>query len=119
MGRSLGSGIAVQVASQRPVIRLVLITPYDGLKDIAAHEYPFLPVGLLLKDKFESWRYAAKITAPTLIIAAGDDELVPRSSTERLKNRFKEGVARYVVIPNAGHNTISDSQSYMTLIKSG
>lgn len=119
VGRSLGSGIAVQVASQRPVIRLVLITPYDGLKDIAANEYPFLPVGLLLKDKFESWRYAAKITAPTLIIAVGNDELVPRSSTDRLKTRFKDGVARYVVIPNAGHNTISDSQSYMTIIKSG
>jgi len=38
IGRSLGSGIAVQVASQRPVARLVLITPYDGLKDIAARE---------------------------------------------------------------------------------
>jgi pimeloyl-ACP methyl ester carboxylesterase len=119
VGRSLGSGIAVQVAGQRPVARLVLITPYDGLKDVAAHEFPFLPVGILLKDKFESWRYAPKITAPTLIIGAGNDELVPRSSTDRLNTRFKEGVARYVVIPNAGHNTISEFQDYMTLIKSG
>ena len=118
IGRSLGSGIAVQVASQRPVARLVLITPYDGLKDIAAQEYPFLPVGLLLKDKFESWRYAPKVTAPTLILAAGNDELVPRSSTDRLKTRFKEGVARYVVIPNVGHNSISDSPNYMSLTKS-
>jgi pimeloyl-ACP methyl ester carboxylesterase len=119
VGRSLGSGIAVQVASRRPVARLVLITPYDGLKDIAAREYPFLPVGLLLKDKFESWRYAPQITAPTLIIAAGNDEVVPGSSTDRLKTRFNAGVARYVVIPNVGHNSISDSPSYMTLIKSG
>ena len=119
VGRSLGSGVAVQVASQRPVARVVLITPYDGLKDIAAREYPFLPVGLLLKDKFESWRYAPRITAPTLILAAGNDEVVPRSSTERLNTRFKSGVARYVVIPNVGHNSISDFSNYMTLIKSG
>ena len=119
VGRSLGSGIAVQVASQRPVDRLVLITPDDGLKDVAAREYPFLPVGLLLKDKFESWRYAPKITAPTLIVAAGNDEVVPRSSTERLRTRFKDGVARFVVIANVGHNTISDSSNYLDLIKSG
>ncbi len=119
IGRSLGSGVAVQVASKRPVARLVLITPYDELKDIASRHYPFIPVGLLLKDKFESWRYAPGITAPTLILAAANDEVVPLSSTERLKTCFREGLARYVVIPNAGHNTISDSPTYMQLIKSG
>jgi hypothetical protein len=119
IGRSLGSGVAVQVASQRPVARLVLVTPYDGLKDIAAKEYPFIPVGLLLLDKYQSWRYAPQVTAPTLILAAGSDEVIPRSSTERLKARFKSGIVRYVVIPGAGHNTISDNSEYMALLKSG
>lgn len=119
IGRSLGSGVAVQVASQRPVARVVLVTPYDGLKDIAAHAYPFFPVGLLLQDRFESWRYAPKISAPTLILAAGNDEVVPRSSTERLRTRFKDGIVHYTVIPDCSHNTISDAPSYLTLIKSG
>lgn len=119
IGRSLGTGVAVQVASQRPVVRLVLVTPYDSFKDIAAKHYPYLPVGLLLRDEFDSWRYAPHITAPTLIIVAGDDEVIPRSSTERLRDRFQSGVARYVVIPDAGHNNVSDSPNYLALLKSG
>jgi hypothetical protein len=119
VGRSLGSGIAVHVASLRPVARLVLVTPFDALKDIAAQEYPFLPVGLFLRDKYESWRYAPGVAAPTLILAAGSDEIIPRSSTERLLTRFKRGIARYVVVPGAGHNTISESPNYLTLLKTG
>jgi uncharacterized protein len=79
----------------------------------------FLPVGLLLRDKFESWRYAPQVLAPTLIIAAGEDQVIPRASTERLRTRFQSGVARYVVIPGAGHNSVSDSSNYMALLKSG
>ncbi|MGB8258935.1 MAG: alpha/beta hydrolase [Terracidiphilus sp.] len=119
IGRSLGTGAAVQVAAARPVSRLVLVTPYDSLSDAAAREYPFLPVNWLMRDKYESWRYAPRITAPTLILAAGQDELIPRSSTERLRGRFREGVVHYVVVPDAGHNSISDSPKYLELLKAG
>lgn len=57
-GRSLGSGVAVHVASLRPVARLVLVTPYDSLYGIAARQFPYVPVRWLLWDTFESWRYA-------------------------------------------------------------
>lgn len=116
IGRSLGTGIAVKLASERPVTRLVLVTPFDSLTDAAAAQYPWLPVRLLLRDKYDSWRYAPQITAPTKIIAAANDEIVPRSSTERLRTRFKPGIATYIVVPDAGHNTISDSPAYMQLI---
>ncbi len=116
VGRSLGTGIAVKLASERPVARLVLITPYDSLADAAAQQYPILPVRLLLRDKFDSWKYAPLVTAPTNIIAAGDDEIIPRASTERLRTRFKPGIATYIVIPGVGHNTISDSADYLRLI---
>ena len=72
-GRSLGSGVAVRLASQRPASRLILITPYDSLQDLATAQFPFVPVKWLLRDKFESWRYAARITVPTLIVAAEHD----------------------------------------------
>ncbi len=119
VGRSLGSGVAVQIAADRPVERLVLITPYNGLVDAAAKAYPYLPNSLLLRDKFESWRYAPRVQAPTLILVAGDDEVIPAASTERLRARFRAGLIHYVVIPGAGHNSISDSPNYMQLIKSG
>jgi pimeloyl-ACP methyl ester carboxylesterase len=119
VGRSLGSGIAVHVASLRPVERLVLVTPYDSLQDIAAHHYPYFPVRWLLLDKYESWRYAPAVKAPTLIIAAEHDEIIPRASSELLQSRFAAGVAAFRVIPGTNHNTISGSPEYMPLLKGG
>ena len=116
IGRSLGAGVAVHLASERPVARLVLVTPFDSLVDVAAAHYPFLPCRWLLLDKYDSWKYAPKVTAPTKIIAAGEDEVVPRASTERLQTRFKEGLVSYVVVHGAGHNTISEDPDYMQLL---
>lgn len=117
IGRSLGSGVAVRLASVRPVERLVLVTPYDSLGDVAAHNYPYLPVRWLLRDKYESWRYAPQVTAPTRIIVAEQDEVIPRASTERLRSRFKGGIASYVVLAGVSHNTISESADYLPLLK--
>ena len=112
VGRSLGSGIAVQVASARPVARLVLVTPYDSVLAIAASRFPYLPVRWLLLDRYESSRHAAQVTAPTLIVAAENDEVIPRASTERLLARFRPGIATLKVIANADHNSVADQREY-------
>ncbi len=112
VGRSLGSGVAVKVASERPVARLVLVTPFDSLADAAAAAYPWLPVRLLMTDRFDSWRYAGKVTAPVRMIAAERDEVIPRASTVRLRGRFAKTSVEYVVIPGVGHNSISDTREY-------
>ena len=117
VGRSLGSGVAVQLASQRPVVRLVLVTPYDSIAEIAARQFPVFPVRWLLQDKFESFKTAPQITMPTLIVAAEHDEVIPRASTDALFNSFRAGVAVFKVVARAGHNTISDSPDYMPLLK--
>jgi pimeloyl-ACP methyl ester carboxylesterase len=117
IGRSLGSGIAIQVASQRPVAKLVLVTPYDSLQDLAAEQFPLFPVRWLLQDKYESWRYAPRIKAPTVILAAGRDEIIPASSTQLLLSRFPPGVATMKVIDGADHNSISDSAAYPSLLR--
>ena len=118
IGRSLGSGVAVWVASQRPLARLILVTPFDSLADPAQAQYPIFPVRWLLRDKFESWRYAPQVTAPTRILVAQNDEVVPRSSSDRLRTRFRAGIASYVVVPNVGHNTIQDDPGYWNLLNS-
>jgi len=116
VGRSLGSGIAVYVASLRPVTRLVLVTPYDSLQELAALQFPYVPVRWLLLDKYESWRFAPQVTAPTLIIAAEHDEVIPRANTELLKSRFRSGLTSFEVVAGSGHNTISNSSEYMRLL---
>lgn len=117
VGRSLGSGIAIRLATQRPVARLVLVTPYDSLQDLAASLYPMFPVRWLLTDKYESGRYARLVTAPTTLIAAERDEVIPRWSTDRLHARFGQGVAKFVVLPRTGHNTISGHPLYLPLLQ--
>ncbi len=117
VGRSLGCGVAVYVASRRPVARLVLVTPFDSLRELAAFHYPYLPARWFLLDKFESTKYAPLVNAPTLILAAERDEIVPRASTDLLASRFRSGLVSLKVVPEAGHNTISDSDQYLRLLR--
>ncbi|MBC7918680.1 MAG: alpha/beta fold hydrolase [Rhodoferax sp.] len=117
VGRSLGSGVAVHLASQRPVARLVLVTPYNSIQELAAQQFPYFPVRWLLQDKFESWRYAEQISAPTLLLAAEHDEVIPSASTQALQTHFPMGVATLKVVRGTGHNTISESPSYVQVLR--
>jgi uncharacterized protein len=105
VGRSLGTGVATYLASQRPVERLALITPYDSIARVAQQDYPVIPVSLLLHDKYESWRYAPKANCPVLIVEAQDDETIPADSTARLQAAFRPP-PQFVRVDGAGHNSI-------------
>jgi hypothetical protein len=117
VGRSLGSGVAIGLAAARPVARLVLVTPYDSLQALAQRQFPMFPVSLLLRDKYESWRYAPGLQVPVLLVAADHDEVVPRASTDLLATRFAPGVARLHVLPGTSHNTILDSPAFERLMR--
>lgn len=117
IGRSLGSGVAIQLAAQRPATRLVLVTPYDSIENIAAGQFPYVPVRWLLEDKFESWKYAAKIAMPTTVITAEHDAVVPASSTAMLLAHFRTGTAQFATVRNTGHNTVSTPLEYILLLR--
>lgn len=112
VGRSLGTGVAVHLASQRPVQRLVLVTPYDSILGIASAQFPFFPVRWLLRDPFDSGRYAPAVTAPTLVLMAQHDEVIPEASTRLFYTRFAPGVATLQVADGVGHNAISQHSAY-------
>lgn len=112
IGRSLGSGVALYLASARPAARLVLVTPYDSMVELAARQFSMFPVRWIMSDKFESWRYAPLVNVPTTLVTAENDTVIPRASTELLLTRFRNGIAHQVVIPGTGHNTISGDPAY-------
>jgi pimeloyl-ACP methyl ester carboxylesterase len=118
IGRSLGSGVAVHLASERPVERMILVTPYYSIEELAASEFSLFPVSLILQDKYESWRYTPKVTAPTLLIQAGNDEVIPAESTTKLFQSFHSGIASIILIKGAGHNSISQYPEYAQLLQS-
>ena len=111
IGRSLGSGIAMQLAARRPLERLVLVTPFDSLLRVAQHAYPYAPVSLLLKDRYESWRVAGQVHCPVLVLRAGDDLVIAAARTAQLVASFATPPAERE-IAGTGHNTIQDDPSY-------
>lgn len=117
VGRSLGSGVAVALASERPVERLVLVTAYDSLVNVAREYFGWLPVGLLLKDRYESAARAARIEAPVLIVIAAEDEIISRPRSEALAAAFAPGQVHIEVVVGAGHNTLDLSPRYLQTIQ--
>ena len=111
MGRSLGSGVAVYVASQRRVRGVILVTPFDSLLNVARHHYPILPVGLLLRHSFDSIGMAPAIPTPALFLVAARDEVIPPEFAVRLAQAW--GGPRHTVhIEGAGHNDIQLEADY-------
>jgi pimeloyl-ACP methyl ester carboxylesterase len=111
MGRSLGTGVATWLASQRRIERLVLVTPYDSIASIAAERFPLFPVAWFLKDPYESWRYAGAIRVPVLAVLAEDDAIIPRVHSDALIALFPTR-PEVVVAPHANHNNIHNSATY-------
>jgi pimeloyl-ACP methyl ester carboxylesterase len=112
IGRSLGSGVAVQLAAARPVSRLVLVTPFASIVQLGRELMPWLPVSLLARDRYESIRVAPQITAPTLVLIADDDHDVPPHHATRLASGFRAGTARTIIVPGRGHNDIQEWPAY-------
>jgi len=115
-GRSLGSGVAVALAAERPLAGVVLVTPYDSLVEVAGRIYPYLPVGLLMKHRFDSIARAPKISASLLCLAAEQDEVIPPVHAKRLYDAWA-GPKQWVALPGAGHNSTDGVPAFWTEIR--
>ena len=116
IGRSLGSGVAAYLAAERPVERVVLITPQDSAAAVAKRLYPVYPIDWMLKDKYDNIAYAPRITVPVQVVIAADDRIIPPGHSERLLQAFAHEPVERVVIEGAGHNTISAFDGYWQAI---
>jgi pimeloyl-ACP methyl ester carboxylesterase len=117
MGRSLGSAVAVHVAGERDVDRLVLITPFDSFVSIGEAHFPVFPVRWLLRDRHDAASRAARVRAPVLAVVAGDDEIIPRASADALLRALDGAPLRSVVLDGATHNTASLAPGYLAAIR--
>lgn len=110
-GRSLGSGVASQLAARRPVAQLVLATPFDSLATAAQAHYRWAPVRWLLRDRYDSASALRAYRGPLLILRAGRDRVVPPSSTQRLLEALPQPPT-LVTLAQAGHDDISADPRY-------
>jgi len=115
MGRSLGSGVAVHLSALRSIDKLILVTPFDSILNVAQDLYWMFPLSILLKDKFESWRKVKDIKADSLIIIAEQDLVIPAKYGKNLHNYFSQK-SKLKIIPLANHNTIGEFPAYQQAI---
>lgn len=111
MGRSLGSGVAVYLAANRPLRGVILVSPYDSMVEVAKHHYPFLPISLLLRHRFDSLSRAPLIDAPLLCLIASEDRIVPPERSRILFDAWR-GRKTLHQIARADHDRISDDAEY-------
>jgi pimeloyl-ACP methyl ester carboxylesterase len=109
--RSLGTAIATHVAALRPVSAVVLVSPYDSLTAIGKEHYPWLPVSLLLRHRFDALAEASRNRMPMLAIVAESDTIIP---TERSRALFDawSGPKTWRVEPRMDHNTLGASGGF-------
>jgi fermentation-respiration switch protein FrsA (DUF1100 family) len=115
-GESLGTGVAVALAAERPVVRVILESPYTATVDIAAAAYPFVPVRWLMQDQFRSDQRIGKVAAPVLILHGTQDNVVPLRYGERLFELIR-APKRLVRLAQAGHND-HDAHGAVDLVQS-
>jgi fermentation-respiration switch protein FrsA (DUF1100 family) len=101
-GESLGTGVAIEVDAEKKVAGVILDSPYTSVAELASALYPWLPVNLLLKDRYDSILHIRDVHVPIFIVHGEADDVIPVEMARRLfaaANEPKE----IVTIPGAGH----------------
>jgi alpha-beta hydrolase superfamily lysophospholipase len=104
VGHSIGSGVATEMAARGRGGRLVLLSPFTSIGDMAEHLLPWLPGRYLIRDRFESLGKAGRVRVPVLVVHGEDDAIVPVEMGRRLGAAFARG--RFVAVRGAGHNDL-------------
>jgi uncharacterized protein len=106
-GFSLGTGVAVALAAEHPIGRLILEAPYTSTVDIAAAMFPIAPVRLLMRDQFRSDLRIARVTVPLLIMHGDSDPAIPLRFGKRLFGLAHEP-KQFVRFLGGGHENLDD-----------
>ncbi|SJM28811.1 alpha/beta hydrolase [Mesorhizobium delmotii] len=104
IGLSVGAAVAVDLATARPLRGIVMVTPFDSLKELAAHHYAWLPVRLLLRHRMETAETLRDLDVPTAVIVAENDTIVPAARSAPLREAARD-LRSHIAIA-AGHNDL-------------
>jgi len=110
-GRSLGTAIATHLAAERPVAGAILVSPYDSMTAIGKLHYPWLPVSLLLRHRFDAVPDAKRNAMPMLAIVGGSDSIIPPERSRALFDAWA-GPKTWQLMPRAGHNDLGNDAAF-------
>ena len=103
-GESLGTAVAVDLATEQPPAALILRSPFTSMADVGQYHYWWLPVRWLIRDRYDSLERIARVQSPLLIIAGERDRIVPAEYSRRLYDAATTADKRFLSIPDADHN---------------
>ena len=104
-GESLGTNLAARIAAEKVSAGLILEAPYTSVLEIALTDYPFLPVRLLLSDRYETDKVLPQVKVPLLIIHGKEDGIIPVSMAQKLAKLANEP-KRLVIFPRGDHSDL-------------
>jgi len=116
VGRSLGSAMALHVATRREVDGIILISPFTSIRDVAAYHLPWLPVRPLLKHPFETTPDVHRIEVDVLVIAAENDSVIPRQFTDAFVRELPTRTEAQI-IPGTDHNDLMATTRSWALVR--
>ena len=105
-GRSLGTGVAMELATTEKVKALILESPYTSFPTLAAEKMPYLLPQLFIRYKLNTLKRAAELKVPALIIHGIDDELIPVSHGQKIYDAISSP-KKLLLIKGGGHNDLS------------
>ena len=118
VGESIGTGIASYHVSLQPPSRLILISPFTNLIDVARHRFWFYPVSLFVQNAFDDVQLLSAYRGPVLILHGDKDDLIPAKLGQRLFITLESPDKDFVEVKGAGHNTMFDFPETITTITS-
>jgi uncharacterized protein len=110
-GESLGSGVATRLATEVEVGAVLLEAPYTSIAAIAQQRFPFVPVDLLLQDRFDLLGRIGSVHAPVLVMAGGRDTIVPPAMSQAVFAASNEPKVLWLT-PDAGHNDLVEAGAF-------
>ena len=116
VGRSLGTGVAIQLVARQEFASLQLITPYDSLLEVAKKPFPLVPLSLLLRHRFNSIEHSKEVAAKTQVLLAAKDDVVPHERSEKLIAAWPTPVSVQTVSNSDHHNITGLEETWLMLV---
>jgi fermentation-respiration switch protein FrsA (DUF1100 family) len=115
-GRSVGTGVAVELASKHKVNGLVLESPYTSFGQLANEKLPFFFPSLYLDYKFNNVEKIGSVTCPVILIHGERDSLIPPSHSKRLQSKIKSK-SKLILVPQGSHNDLNSFPEYQSFLQ--
>lgn len=116
VGRSLGTGVAIQLVTRQNVASLQLVTPYDSMLEVAKRRFPLVPLALLLRHQFNSLEHSKEVAAKTQVLLAERDDVVLPERSRKLIDAWPTPVSVETIAGSDHHNIMGLETTWLHLV---